>query len=333
MEHLRLLYEQIEEGKRLLLSGTLSRLRLALILLDNAAELIMYRELSYRFAADDYFSRIRDTRKYTDEERRAAEQEFKPMVKILSLKLGMIPAKQAMVLRVCHGIRRDAFHRGETNPAILLPVVRLLFNTVCELARAFPVHSYSIASGIPRGENAEFLVRFGLNPYELGDEKGREKIYHKLMEGIAFDTSLPETLSRDLEERIDRTIEGLSYLNNDSSDRDKLDHNLRHTQFWRERGAEIARKADEEGRAPKHDLDNAYREWSENPGPRFTMGKLERWHKQASAITRAKSPADALAKYRAIEHQLAPLEEDIIKAVVEFDEHIDMLVKERRYSR
>lgn len=344
MERLRLLYEQIEEAKRLMLSGTLPHLRLALILLDNAAELIMYRELSYRFAEDDYYARLRENLrsagmegsvpcKYTDEERRAAEQEFKPMVRILCLRFRMISEKQGTILRVCHEMRRDAFHRGEMNPTILGPVTQLLFLTVAELAKAFPVHSYSIAGGNPTGENADFLARFGINPHELGDQKGKEKIYSKLIEGIAFDARLRETLSSDLIERIDGTIGGLSYLENDSSNRNELDHNLRYTQFWRERGADVAKKAHGEGRAPKDDLDKAYREWLANPGPRFTMDKVERWRRQASAIARAKHAADALARYRAIERLFAPLEEDIDKAVADFDEHIDMLVKERRYSR
>ena len=95
MERIRLLYEQIEEAKRLMLIGTLTNLRLALILLDNAAELIMHRELSYRFAQDDYYARFRELseRKYSDEERRKAEQEFKPMVRLLSHKLAMISEK------------------------------------------------------------------------------------------------------------------------------------------------------------------------------------------------------------------------------------------------
>jgi hypothetical protein len=178
------------------------------------------------------------------------------MVRVLFLRLGMITEKQAVVLRVCHEMRRDAFHRGEMNPTILRPVIELLFLAVAELARAFPVHSYSITESVPKGENADFLARFGVNVYDLASEKTKEQIYAKLIEGIAFDFSLRETLSHDLEERIDDTVGELAYLNNDSSDRDKLDRSLRDGQFWRERGADVARKAHAQGRVPKDDLDN-----------------------------------------------------------------------------
>ncbi len=341
MERLRLIYEQMEEAKRLIQSGTLPHVRLALILLDNAAELIMYRELSYKFAQDDFYTRTREhsqaagaadqfAPKYRDEERRAAEREFTPMVKILSHRLTMISDRQATVLRVCHEMRRDAFHRGEMNPAILRPVTGLLFLTVAEMAKTFPVHWYLVCGAVPTGENLDFLTRFGVRDYELGDENGKEKIYSKLVAGISSADPLSEALSRDLEERIDSTIEGLSYLNDGSSNRGQLDYNLRYGQFWRERGAEVMRKAHEENRASEDDLARAYREWSENPGPRFTMDKVERWRRQASGIARAKHRASALARYWGIERLFAPLEEDISKAVADYDDHINVLVKERR---
>ena len=338
MERLRLLYEQIEEAKRLMMSATLPHLRMSLILLDNAAELIMYRELGYRFARDDYYRPTREnlrrggmeegpfSLKYTEAERRAAEQEFKPMVKITLLRFRMISEKQATILRVCHEMRKDAFHRGEMNPTILQPLTQLLFLTVAEMAKAFPVHSYSIAAGVPSGENAAFLARFGIRQDELSNENGKDKLFGKLVEGIAFDAFVRQTLSRDLEERIDDTIGGLSYLNNGSSNRGELDHGLRYGQFWRGRGAEIARMADEQNKPPKDSLDEAYREWSENPGPRFTMDKLERWRKEASAIARVKHPADALAKYRAIERRFAPLEEDVSRAVADYDDYINLQI-------
>jgi hypothetical protein len=51
MERLVLIVDQLEEAKRLIQVGSLSQLRIALILLDNASEVLMYRavktELQY----------------------------------------------------------------------------------------------------------------------------------------------------------------------------------------------------------------------------------------------------------------------------------------------
>ncbi len=345
MERIRLLYEQIEEAKRLMLRGTLLQIRLALILLDNAAELVMYRELANQFAWDDSFAppsaniRVAGIEyppgpSYSAEERRRAEDEFKPKLKLLSQNFRKISSKQAAILRVCHEMRNDAFHREVMNPAILGPTTELLFMTVAELARDFPVHSYSIPGGNPTEENSAFMERFCLARADgFADQDIKEKIYRKLIEGIAFSWSLPRTLCEDLVERIDEIIDGLSYLNDGDSDRQKLDYGLRYRQFWRDQGADVMKKAHEEGRVPKDDIDRAYTGWSKAPGPRFTMDTIERQRRHASAIAKATHPADALVRYSAIEKWMEPLEKDVHQSVQDFDEHMDMLVKERRLGR
>jgi len=50
---IRLIYEQIEAAKAHLLSRSLLGYRLGLILLDNAAEIIMHRALVTQFNFDD----------------------------------------------------------------------------------------------------------------------------------------------------------------------------------------------------------------------------------------------------------------------------------------
>jgi len=85
MENVRLIYEQIEEAKKLLLGGSVLHLRLSLILLDNAVELMMHRELEYEFGwydhwrpksqpALDVWLKAGLGPKYTEEERKGAER-------------------------------------------------------------------------------------------------------------------------------------------------------------------------------------------------------------------------------------------------------------------
>ncbi len=269
----------------------------------------------------------------TEEERRDAEREFEPMLKILAFRLGRISEQDRAILRICHRFRREAFHRGEINPAILGPVTELLFLTVVEVARKLPVHSFSMPGGLPRGENAAFLARFGIDrAEELATDEGKDKLRRVLSEGITCDRArFAEILSSDLVERIDSIVGGLSYLNNENDDRNELDHRLRHSQFWKERGAALAQECTQQGRPWQEDLESAYHEWSLNPGPRFTIGKLERWRREAAAIARATRPADALVKYWAIERRLVSLEDEVSQAVAEYDDYINMLVHDRHH--
>jgi len=121
MLHFRLIYEQIEAAKAHMLSGSLLGYRLALILLDNAAELMLHRELRMWFALEDQFMpRTEPARsewiqaghgpKYTAEERSDAEHEFEPKARILEHRLHRISKDDRIVLFVCHKIRNEAFH-------------------------------------------------------------------------------------------------------------------------------------------------------------------------------------------------------------------------------
>ena len=130
MQRVRLVYEQIEEAKNYLTGGSLLQFRLALILLDNAAELMMHRELEYQFAWDEHrmpkweparteWMRSERGPKYTDEERKRSEQEFEPKLRILCLRLGRISEDDRRILCVCHKLRCGAFHRGHIRAQIL----------------------------------------------------------------------------------------------------------------------------------------------------------------------------------------------------------------------
>ena len=115
MESVRLIYEQIEEARRYLLAGSLLQHRLALILLDNVAELIMYRALRTDFNWYDHMvPKWEPARskyladglgpKYTEEERGAAEKEFEPKIRILRFRLNRISEDDRRVLTVCHAL-------------------------------------------------------------------------------------------------------------------------------------------------------------------------------------------------------------------------------------
>jgi hypothetical protein len=60
-----------------------------MILLDNVAELVMNRELRYRFAWDDVWKRLERTNAYTEKERENAKRFFDEKVRLL-VKLGKL---------------------------------------------------------------------------------------------------------------------------------------------------------------------------------------------------------------------------------------------------
>src|SRR5712691_1089288 len=167
MESVRLIYEQIEEAKRYLLGCSLHQVRPALILLDNAAELLMYRELQHEFALKDGWepqwepARTEWIRaglgpKHTDEERKNSDKEFEPKLRILHFRLNRISEDDRKILSVCHKLRCEAFHRAHLRPQILEHVCKLLYQTVADVTVKLPVKVYSIPGGEVYKDSAAF---------------------------------------------------------------------------------------------------------------------------------------------------------------------------------
>jgi hypothetical protein len=329
MIRIRLTYEQIEAAKTHLQRESLLGWRLALILLDNAAEILMHRELEAQFAFDDHLMpkwepartdwiALGHGPKYSANEKQEAERNFRPKTRVLCLRLGRISDEDRQVVDVCHQLRNETFHRGKLREAILERVTKLLYTTVVGLTIKLPARSVVLPRRPASREDASFLNRFGLSDaFMLATDEGRERCATQLLDGVAVDSSLSAVLSDDLMERIDETIGGLEHLSN-TSDYSKLDRGLQYTQFWRDVGAELMKNGTREPA-----LEDAFRSWQAQGRATFTLRKIERWRQQAEAISRYRSSAISLGHYWAVDKRLRSLEEEVSEAVWRYDEEID----------
>jgi hypothetical protein len=325
----RLIYEQIEAAKAHLLSGSLLGYRLALILLDNSAEIIMHRALLSKFAFDDQLMPTWEPArtewinlgygpKYSADERRRAHSDFLCKTRILCLRLNEISDEDRQVLDVCHKFRNEAFHQGKLRDAILGGVSCLLYTTVVGLTIKLPVRSFMLPHPKRPSEDAGFMQRFGLShAMMLGSDKGREQCASHLLDGIALETAFSDMLSEDLLERIDETIGGLEYVTH-ARDDIHLDRQLQYTQFWRATGAKLMKEGVREP-----DLESAFNRWRTQGSATFTLKKIQRWKNQADAIQLCSVPATALSHYWGVDKRLRPLEEDVRNSVWHYDQEID----------
>ncbi len=334
MEHVRLIYEQLEAAKGHLLRGDVLNCRLALILLDNAAELLMARVLREEFAFADYFyPPDRAPRldgdlkaKYTSEEREAALWEFEPKLRLLGHHMKTITGQERAVLKICHRLRNETFHAGTIRHRILAQTTILLFQTVVGLTRKFPVGPFVLPGGRPAQADADFLARFELpDPMRFAFDDGREQVARKLLEGIALDgRAFAEMLSEDLVNRVDESIFGGLNTLNDGRAAD-IDRNLQYGQFWQEEGIELAKAG---MRLPE--LDEAFERWQAAGKAKYTVRKIEKWRHHAELIARRDKPSQAFEEWYALDQKIQPLEEGIGKAVVEYEDRINAEIHDRR---
>ncbi len=323
MERVRLIYEQLEEAKKFLSKRSLLDLRLSLILLDNAAEVLMFRELEYVFGWDDSIApkwepaksewvKSGHGPKYTEEERSRAESNFEGQLRILSFKLARISSDERRILSVCHKIRREAFHRAYLRTDIMLPTTKLLFHTVAELTVKLPFKSWSVSGGKLSPENESFLKRFDMkDPSALGGPEGLRLMKSKLIADVPLDTTeLSGALSAELVRRIDETIEGLAYVG-ETGDEKEIDRKLKFHQFWQRDGANLMADG---VREPA--LTEAFIKWEAEGNAEFTIGKLRRWQKLAGSIRNQTNPARALEIYWFIDSRFFLLEREVGYAVL-----------------
>lgn len=333
MERVRLIYEQLEEAKRLLVKGSLLDLRLSLILLDNAAEVLMFRELEHVFAWDDSMTPkwepARSERlklgfgpKYTEGERSRAHSEFEAQLRILAFRLGRISSDDRQILKICHKIRCEAFHKAYLRPEILLPTTRLLFHTVADLTVKLPFKSYSVPGGKLSDENEAFMKRFDMeDSHALGTPESLERMRFKLVDDVPLDISgLSEALSEELVERVEQTIGGLAYVGNTSNEV-TIDHNLKFHQFWQRDGAKLAQNG---VREPA--LTEAFVKWEAEGNAEYTIKKLRKWQKIAGNIKKQTNPARALEIYWFIDSRFSALERNVDEAVFRYDEDINVRI-------
>jgi len=313
----------------MLLTDSVLDIRLALILLDNAAEVMMYRELSKRFAFDDNFNKWERLEelppelrpRYTKEERDRAEREFEPLIRLLR-RFDQLRESEAAVLRVCHKMRVAAFHRADVNPNILFPTTKLLFLTVADMTLKLRAGHYALPHDND-GPDAQFLKRFGLrSAHNLLSDEGATAMREVLIRDIEFDPkAFAELLTEELEERIEGIIDNIGYMN-DTEDDAKIDHNLQYVQFWRQRGATVARECAERREPFGPAVDRAFLEWNENPGPQYTVPKLRKWKQHAAALRHSTNAPHVLTRYWSIQGMFIALEDDVLRALFKFeDEH------------
>src|SRR5438132_1153014 len=58
MERLEIIVEQLEESKRLIQPGSIPHLRMALLLLDNVVEILMYRQVMDNFIVSRWYENM-----------------------------------------------------------------------------------------------------------------------------------------------------------------------------------------------------------------------------------------------------------------------------------
>lgn len=117
-------FEQLEEAINQLEKETPTGARLALLLLDNLVEILMYRYINSEFAEDELYNQS-SSLKYSASERINVRKYFDEKVKLIN-KLEVIDDDTAIILRKVHELRNEAYHLDILRENVLLTMLNCI---------------------------------------------------------------------------------------------------------------------------------------------------------------------------------------------------------------
>ncbi len=188
IEKYKLIIEQLEICKELINSASTPKARMALILLDNIADVIMYRYCISMFEYDDYYKKIVRP-KYSPKEKKQILKYFEPKLAMIQ-KLGEIGSYEVTVLRVLHSYRNAAYHRDKHNPSVIIELSKIMFKAVCSLFVKIKQSNYSY-EGFEKPQH--WLTKYKLKTEGIVYKTASKVIVKKLMSGLII--TLPKARS------------------------------------------------------------------------------------------------------------------------------------------
>ncbi len=229
IERLTSITVQFEEMKRLIELGTATHARLAFLLIDNAAETLMFRNieclLSSTHLHEQLLRRYDELLELTDErgilqnrdeiadqivpKRRRAElrRNFNAKADFLC-EHDCLEGTQARVLKRLHGYRNELYHRDTIRAETIQPACLLYFDLACTLLEHLrQFETYSIVKTVPAT-----LAKYRQSDVSWGTPSTRD-IAAQLRVGLGIDdTAMRHFLIEHLTSRLNDIDNRVDYL-------------------------------------------------------------------------------------------------------------------------
>ncbi len=322
MHELKKRLEMLEEACQQLDKGTGTAARLALILLDNLAEIMMYEKVRYIFARDSQYEGV-IPRKYPDQLRKKVLWYFSEKVDFLVGNTDAITEDQGKVLKIGHLLRNEAYHRGIVREGIIGNISRTYLSVVCDV---LPRLWGSMLILHPSDDVGEYLKQFKVEAAMIDKDVLKSVCVRFMEKRLCSIEELTISLSSDLTRRIEEIVSGCEYLGENGHKRVSAEIVLKDLQFNPQFHEKHEFAQTDEGF--REFVETRKKEFSQYRPP-ITLAVLDGWENRAEAIRSITSPGEALDEYSDIDQAISDIEESVGQAVYEFDEWVNMQVHDR----
>lgn len=316
----------LDEARRFIEDGREAQLRIALILLDNAAELQLMWRVEDHLDHEKFKERLRanilgvkdrvvptDLQKYvewtplTDKQKKRISQVFGAKVEYLCDRAGSLDPRIDKPLEALHQYRNEAYHAGRVRKETISTAARLLLEINCLLLPSTPgMRSYS-----SDGDYSWLEERFGVKASQVFS---REDFIVLVTEEIRSqvsltEESLKETLRDHVISRIDNLLCNLEFIRSSSKDTD-AEEALRTSHYY--------------GEVRRNKLNT-----KEMPLDGFQSDRraehLESTRSDAKSIVEAHDKLSAFSRFADLESRIEPIENDVLQLASEIDSYIELL--------
>lgn len=319
---------QLDEARRYIQDGRLEHIRLALLILDNAAEVQLNRRIDSDLAHEKMRERLRDQvlqipeakrsnslqelvdwKPLTGTQKRRIERDFNEKLNFLVDRSKCLDARLAEPLRYLHQYRNEAYHRGKVRIETVHTAAVILFEVNCQLLLSLP---YRIAYW-SSGEDYSWLEeRFGRRVGSSWSHlKELEEVLDKLRSGILpTDQAVAAILGRHLESRIEDLYAELDFIKDGLIGPLDREGAIKESQY-------VSEFKDGRTKAvcPRNEFVGTY-----------TIRSVEDIHDQLRQIGEAVGRLDAFSRFAQLERELEKIESPVEQLASEVDQMIQLQI-------
>jgi hypothetical protein len=325
MKFLSYLLFQLDEARRYIEDGRLEHLRLAFLLLDNAAEIQMDHCIKHDLQHEEMRERLRnnifstpsqddlppilqelvDWVPLSRSEKSKLDRLFDEKVDYMVGRGKHLHTGVAAPLKYLHRYRNEAYHRTEVRTETIRTASLILLEINCQMLETVPQYSRSISSA----EDYSWLQeRFQVKPFSIDIDLCL--IADQMRSGLlANDEMVATALANHLNDRFCQLGDSLEFIveNGGLADRETA---LVKSQYY----AEIA---------PPADL------WQAIPSafvPKYSLSSIQELEAQLSHIRSAPNRLGAFGRFATVEKALEPIEKSVNDLARRIDAAIQLAV-------
>lgn len=308
--------EQLTEAVQLLRKGTATGARLALILLDNLAELLLHRRVRYEIGWDDHWH-SGDDRKIPPKLRRGALRSFEPKIELLlsSVISERLSPYEVEMLCLCHRLRNEAYHEGIVRDQILPGIAEAYLYMVRDLWPRFWDQQYGSTQ---LGEDTEFLRKYGCEGGGVIDSDALSQVAHAICGSQdATSVQLLDVMGEDLVERIDNAIEVVEDLATNVHDSPTPEVFLKRLQFS---SVETVPRPTDQSHEAFVDFLARYDQGLDKYDPLVNLGTLRQWREDGSKLPDCRDDTAGVRFFNEADAELVEIERLVYDAAYHFDQ-------------